>query len=362
MGLSFNPADYDQELAAKRQRLIDLLAPFHAPEPQVFSSPTEHFRLRAEFRLWYQDGQAHYAMFEPGEKYKAVLIEQLPIASRRINELMGPLLEACKAEPLLGRKLFQIEFLTTLSGEALVTLCYHRPIDEQWDIAAQALSEQLGIMLIGRSRGRKRVLQRDHVVEELQVAGRTWRYQQVEGGFTQPNGHVNQHMLGWALDAVGENTDDLLELYCGNGNFTLPLSTRFRKVMATELSKSSVRSAIANLEMNQVENVTLIRLASEEVTQALTGVREFRRLQGIDLSSYDFSTVFVDPPRAGLDPATLELVRGYQRILYISCNPETLAANLQDLSSTHRVTRCALFDQFPYTHHMESGVLLKRRD
>jgi len=90
MGLSFNPADYDQELAAKRQRLIDLLAPFQAPEPQVFSSPKEHFRLRAEFRLWYQDGQAHYAMFEPGEKYKAVLIDQLPIASRRINELMGP--------------------------------------------------------------------------------------------------------------------------------------------------------------------------------------------------------------------------------------------------------------------------------
>jgi tRNA (uracil-5-)-methyltransferase len=104
-----------------------------------------------------------------------------------------------------------------------------------------------------------------------------------------------------------------------------------------------------------------VRLASEEVTQALTGVREFRRLQGIDLQSFDFGTVFVDPPRAGLDPATLELVRGYQRILYISCNPETLAANLQDLNSTHRITRCALFDQFPYTHHMESGVLLERR-
>ena len=362
MGLSFNPADYDQELAAKRQRLIDLLAPFQAPEPQVFSSPKEHFRLRAEFRLWYQDGQAHYAMFEPGEKYKAVLIDQLPIASRRINELMGPLLEACKADPQLGRKLFQIEFLTTLSGEALVSLCYHRPIDEAWDAPALAVAEQLGIMLIGRSRGRKRVLQRDHVIEELQVAGRTWRYQQVEGGFTQPNGHVNRHMLSWALDAAGENSDDLLELYCGNGNFTLPLSTRFRKVMATELSKSSVKSAIANLEMNQVENVTLIRLASEEVTEALTGVREFRRLQGINLSEYNFGTVFVDPPRAGLDPATLELVRGYRRILYISCNPDTLAENLAALHSTHRITRCALFDQFPYTHHMESGVLLERRD
>ncbi|MBL4835279.1 MAG: tRNA (uridine(54)-C5)-methyltransferase TrmA [Pseudomonas sp.] len=361
MGLSFDPTEYDQQLAGKRQRLIELLQPFGAPEPEVFESPREHFRLRAEFRLWYEDGKPHYAMFEKGNKYKPVLIDQLPIASRRINELMGPLLEICRADPLLGRKLFQVEFLTTLSGEALVSLCYHRPIDETWDAAAQRLADQLGILVIGRSRGRKRVFDRDHVIEELEVNGRTWCYQQVEGGFTQPNGRVNQHMLSWAQSVAGKNENDLLELYCGNGNFTLPLSTCFRKVMATELAKSSVYSAIANMEMNGVSNVTLVRLASEEVTQALTGVREFRRLQGIDLQAFDFGTVFVDPPRAGLDPATLELVRGYQRILYISCNPETLAANLQDLSSTHRVTQCALFDQFPYTDHMESGVLLERR-
>ncbi|MFA5676784.1 MAG: tRNA (uridine(54)-C5)-methyltransferase TrmA [Pseudomonas sp.] len=361
MAVAFDPTGYDQQLQAKRQRLVELLEPFAAPTPDVFASPVQHFRLRAEFRLWYEEGQPHYAMFEPGNNRQPILIQQLPIASQRINELMQPLLEACKADPVLGRKLFQVEFLTTLSGEALVTLCYHRPIDEQWDNAARRLAEELNILLIGRSRGRRRVLQRDYVVEQLQVDGRTWRYQQVEGGFTQPNGSVNQHMLSWALDAAGHNTDDLLELYCGNGNFTLPLSTRFRRVLATELSKSSVRSALENIADNKVENVTLVRLASEEVTQALTGVREFRRLQGIDLSGFEFGTVFVDPPRAGLDPATLELVKQYPRILYISCNPETLAANIAELQDTHRITRCALFDQFPYTHHMESGVLLERR-
>ncbi len=361
MGLGFEPDRYDEQLANKRQRLVDLLAPFNAPAPEVFESPREHFRLRAEFRLWYEGGVPHYAMFEPGDKRKAVLIDQLPIASQRINELMNPLLEACKADPVLGRKLFQVEFLTTLSGEALVTLCYHRPIDETWDAAAEKLAATLGILIIGRSRGRKRVLQRDHVWEELSVAGRAWRYQQVEGGFTQPNGTVNQHMLSWALNAAGQNEDDLLELYCGNGNFTLPLSTRFRKVLANELSKSSVRSALQNLADNDVSNVTLVRLSSEEVTEALNGVRAFRRLEGVDLGEFEFGTVFVDPPRAGLDPATLELLSRYPRILYISCNPETLAANLEELSSTHQITRCALFDQFPYTYHMESGVLLERR-
>ena len=88
----------------------------------------------------------------------------------------GQLLDACKADPILGRKLFQIEFLTTLSGQALITLCYHRPLDDSWDAPALALAEQLGVQLIGRSRGQKRVLQTDHVVEVLEVAGRQWQY------------------------------------------------------------------------------------------------------------------------------------------------------------------------------------------
>ena len=69
----------------------------------------------------------------------------------------------------------------------------------------------------------------------------------------------------------------------------------------------------------------------------------------------------MDPPRAGLDPATTALVSGFDNILYISCNPQTLVANLHEISLTHRVTDLAMFDQFPYTHHMEMGVLLQRR-
>ncbi|HBC23926.1 MAG TPA: tRNA (uridine(54)-C5)-methyltransferase TrmA, partial [Pseudomonas sp.] len=154
---------------------------------------------------------------------------------------------------------------------------------------------------------------------------------------------------------------DLLELYCGNGNFTLPLATRVRRVLATEISKTSVNAALANIEDNGLDNIELVRLSAEELTQALNEVRPFRRLAGIDLKSYDFGSVFVDPPRAGMDPDTCELTRRFERILYISCNPETLAQNIAQLADTHRIERCALFDQFPYTHHMEAGVLLVRR-
>jgi len=352
---------YARQLSAKQTRLTELLAAFSAPAPQVFASSREHYRLRAEFRVWREGGQLHYAMFESGDNRTPILLEQLPIAGEQINALMPQLKSAWQASRDLAHKLFQVEFLTTLSGDALITLCYHRPLDDAWQQAATQLAAELDVSIIGRSRGKRQVIGRDYVQEELQVAGRSFHYRQPEGAFTQPNGEVCQHMLQWAYDALGQCEDDLLELYCGNGNFTLPLATRVRKVLATEISKSSVSAALANLADNGIDNVELVRLSAEELTEALNGVRPFRRLAHIDLGSYDFGTVFVDPPRAGMDPATCELTRRFDRILYISCNPQTLAANIAQLNDSHRISKCALFDQFPWTDHMESGVLLERR-
>ncbi len=313
--LRFDPACYDSQLADKAARLQALLAPFAAPAAEVFDSPREHYRLRAEFRLWREDGQRHYAMFEPGDKHKAILIDEFPIASRQINELMPQLKAAWQASEVLSFKLFQVEFLTTLAGDALITLAYHRPLDEAWQAAAEQLAAQLGVSLVGRSKGKRIVIGRDYVEEELVVAGRSFRYRQPEGAFTQPNGVVCQKMLNWAFDALGQRDDDLLELYCGNGNFTLPLATRVRRVLATEISKTSVNAALANIADNGIDNIELVRLSAEELTQALNEVRPFRRLADIDLKRYDFGSVFVDPPRAGMDPDTCELTRRFERIL-----------------------------------------------
>ena len=210
--LPFDSATYTLELEAKAQRLRDLLAPFDAPEPQVFDSPLKHFRLRAEFRLWREGGQRHYAMFAQDDKRTPILIEDFPIASLRINQLMPQLKAAWQASSALSHKLFQVEFQTTLAGDAMVTLCYHRPLDEHWQNAAEQLAKDLDISVIGRSKGKRVVIGRDYVVEKLDIAGRTFTYQQPEGAFTQPNGTVNQKMLNWAYDALGERSDDLLEL------------------------------------------------------------------------------------------------------------------------------------------------------
>ena len=318
--------------------------------------------MRAEFRVWHDGEDLDYVMFRRADPKTPVAITEFPIACERIQLLMPLLIERLKASETLRRKLFQVEFLSTLSENTLVTLVYHRKLDEDWQSKAVQLAQQLSIQVIGRSRKQKVVLERDYVSETLAIAGMDFRYRQYEQAFTQPNALVNIKMIEWACERAGGLDADLLELYCGNGNFTLPLSQHFDRVIATELSKTSIRAARENLAANGIENVEMIRLSAEEVTAAMNGEREFRRLAQLPkpLANYTLSTVFVDPPRAGLDKPTRKMVTGFDSIIYISCSPETLANDLATICETHGIRRFALFDQFPYTHHMECGVLLQR--
>lgn len=356
-----NPDLYTSQLAEKAESVRNQFQAFNPPELELFSSPVSHYRQRAEFRIWHEGDDLFYAMFSPGDKRNPIRIDSCPMVSERIENTMFALLDCLKADLTLSRRLFQVDFLSTLSGELLVTLLYHRPLQQDWIDAATPLQQALDIKLIGRSRKQKEVLDRDWVLEQLPVGDRTLSYQQVENSFTQPNAAINVKMLAWARDVTARCEGDLLELYCGNGNFSLALSDRFERVLATEIAKVSVNSAHYNLDLNGINNVTIARLSSEEFTQAMNKVRPFRRLKGIELDSYKFSTVLVDPPRSGMDEGTRELVSQYDTILYISCNPETLARDLESLNVSHKIERMALFDQFPYTHHKECGVLLRRR-
>jgi tRNA (uracil-5-)-methyltransferase len=356
---------YDAQLAEKVARLQSMMAPFAAPAPEVFRSPVSHYRMRAEFRIWHDEDDLYHIMFDQETKQR-IRVNTFPAASSLINALMPAMLDGVRDIPALRHKLFQIDYLTTMSNQAVVSMLYHRKLGEEWQEHAQALRDNLraqgfNVHLIGRATKTKIELDQDFIDERLTVAGKEMIYRQVENSFTQPNAAMNVHMLEWALDATQGSKGDLLELYCGNGNFSLALARNFNRVLATEIAKPSVAAAQYNIAANEIENVQIIRMAAEDFTQAMNGVREFNRLKGIDLKSYQCETIFVDPPRSGLDADTVKMVQAYPRILYISCNPQTLCENLETLSETHNVSRLALFDQFPYTHHMECGVWLTRK-
>ncbi len=358
---------YSEQLKRKEERVSRLLAPFYSKKLEVFESPSDHYRARSEFRIWHEGDRCDYAMgkmqIDGVEKKGAVNIEECPKVIEPIEKRMWKLLDKINAsQKVLKQRLFAVEFLATTTDECLVTMLYHRKLDDVWSAEAKLLETELNCKIMGRSRKQKVILSDEFVTEKLEIDGKTFTYVQYESGFTQPNPTVNVKMLEWAIkQAKKVGHGDFLESYCGLGNFTLPLSHYFDKVLATEISKGSIHAALENCKLNGVENITFARLASEEMTEALNGVREFTRLKEIDLKAYDFSTVLVDPPRAGLDEGTIELISNIENIIYISCNPETLARDLETLSQTHTVMEAAMYDQFPHTEHVESGVFLQKR-
>jgi tRNA (uracil-5-)-methyltransferase len=362
-GCGLHEMDYAQQLAFKKERTKEQFKDLFSDEITVYETVPDHYRNRVELKVWHEkDELLSFAMRHIDNPRAFVKIERCMIANQVINETMGKIIPLLDKSPILTKKLFTIDFLSTTPGDVLLSLLYHKRIDEDWKEEAIKLSKALGCSLIGRSKGVKIIVGEDFLVEKLQVQDHVYTYRHDENAFTQPNAFINAKIIAWLEShAPDYNQDDLLELYCGMGNLTIPLAKYFKRVCASEISKSSIAAAKWNMVENGVNNIEFARLSSEDFTQAMDGVRSFRRLEGIDLNSYNFTHVLVDPPRSGVDSGSLALISRFETIMYISCNPDTLERDLRALEKTHTIIDMVAFDQFAYTPHLEMGVILKKR-
>ncbi len=362
LGFKSYDEQLDYKIQIQQQRFQDI---YNQPFDIIKSEP-QFFRNRAEFRIWktYDKENNFVLNYAMNSVEKTVLpIKNCLIVTQAIYDIMPQLIAILQQDVILYDKLFACEFLTSTTSDILVTLIYHKKLDENWINKAKTLESNLGIKILGRSRKQKIVLSDDFIDECLIIKDKQYHFRYKEGGFTQPNQKVNQQMIQWCIDnAILKN--DLCELYCGGGNFTIPLSNYFDKVLATEISKTSIKSAKLNCMLNNIDNIKFVRMSSQEFVQARENQRTFRRLEqeNIQLKQYDFSTIFVDPPRAGLDQTTVKLAQQFEQIIYISCNPLTLKRDLEVLLQTHWIKKFALFDQFAYSEHIESGVILIKKD
>jgi tRNA (uracil-5-)-methyltransferase len=358
---------YEGQLNLKIQREKERFSnftDFKNVDFDIVRGDEQNFRNRAEFKIWKNfdendNATLSYAMTSIDKN--VLEISSCQIVSLDIANLMPKLLEEIQKNKTLSFKLFAMEFLNSTTEDMLVTLIYHRKLEEDWNALALELSNNFNIKIIGRSRKQKVILENDYIDEKLNINDTTYNFRYIEGGFTQPNTKVNIGMIEWVLNNIEDSSKDLCELYCGGGNFTIPLSSKFNKVLATEISKTSIKSAKTNCELNNNTKIEFIRMSAEEFVEALEEKRVFTRLKDVDLKAYNFDSIFVDPPRAGLDDTTRALVKNFEQIIYVSCNPETLHRDLEELTKTHEIVNFALFDQFSYTQHIESGLILKKR-
>lgn len=348
---------------------------------ELFTSSHKNFRARAEFRF-YKDNKNNlfYAMSKAGSNHRTP-ITNCPILIEPLQNLMPLLLETLRAQPILNHKLYACNLLSTsetgnkIQSETIISLIYHKPLDPLWEelsLKLQAkLSSQLKskIHIVGRSKNQKLILSSHTICENLRVFANTknernFQYFKQEGTFSQPNPLINTKMIEFILSTLGsiypKPQCDALELYCGSGNFTLPLALIFRYVLATEVVKSAIALLHQNIKQNAINNITPIRLSAHESIQALTGQRTFFRLKNVNLDDFKLDCVLVDPPRSGInDKFILHFLQGFSTIIYISCNPHTLLNDIRILSQSHSIMRFGLFDQFPHTHHRECILILQ---
>ena len=184
----------------------------------------------------------------------------------------------------------------------------------------------------------------DEAIEE-EILGLRFRVR--PSAFLQTNTAMAAQLYELAGDYAGlTGSENVFDLYCGTGTIALALAGRARSVWGLEISEEAVACAIENAELNGIENA---RFFAGNVGQTIEELREEAGAPDI---------VVVDPPRAGLAGKALRRTGalGAPRIVYVSCNPTTLASDLQVLRDEYgyELERCRPVDMFPHTPHVES--------
>ena len=354
-------APYEEQVEFKKGFIRREFEPFYNGEFEFFASQKAGYRTRAEFGIWHEGEELSYTMH--GAKAKRVFIDECPKVAAPIANLMPRLLGALAKNQILKEKLFGAEFISCASG-ILATLLYHKRLGEAEQGEIESLAREFvghRVTIAARAKGQKLLSNELNLQDRLNIGDKIYKFTFGDGAFIQPNTAVNEKMIAWAKGCVERGTD-LLELYCGHGNFTVPLAEKFKSVLATEISKSSIANALKNCELNGVNNVKFLRMSAEELISAFGREREFNRLRELDIFSYDFSHVLVDPPRAGLDASVINFIKNYENIVYISCSPQSLKRDMAQLDATHEAVKFAVFDQFANTAHIECGVLLRSKN
>lgn len=164
--------------------------------------------------------------------------------------------------------------------------------------------------------------------------------------FMQINGGVNRLMVAKALQVLDpQPTDTILDLFCGLGNFSLPLARSGGAIVGVEGDKNLIERAKQNARRNGVENVKFFAV---DLTGDISTEPWFRRR---------YNKLLIDPPRIGAEQILIHIPEWKtEKIIYISCNPATLARDAGVLVNElgYRITRAGVIDMFPHTSHVES--------
>ncbi|MFY9995696.1 MAG: 23S rRNA (uracil(1939)-C(5))-methyltransferase RlmD [Leclercia sp.] len=302
------------------------------------------YRRRARLSLNYLPKTARLEMgFRKTSSSDIVDIKQCPILVPRLEALL-PDVRACLSELQGVRHLGHVE-LVLANGGPMMVLRHTAPLSvrDREKLERFSHSHDLALYLAPQSD----IL--EHVTGEA-----PWydsdglRLSFSPRDFIQVNDGVNQQMVATALAWLDIQPDDrVLDLFCGMGNFTLPLAKRAQSVVGVEGVTALVEKGRDNAVHNALHNVTFFHENLEEdVTQQ-------------PWAKHGFDKILLDPARAGAPGVMQHIIKlAPKRVVYISCNPATLARDSEALlAAGYQIQRLAMLDMFPHTGHLESMAL-----
>jgi 23S rRNA (uracil1939-C5)-methyltransferase len=371
-GCRFQDLAYDAQLAAKERWVADSLerlAGLANPplEPIVGAVSQFHYRNKMEYSFTEKDDAPTLGLHRAGRWDEVLEIEKCWLTSDLGNAIRNRIRDWAREERLPAYdQATQEGYLRHLvvregrnTGQALVQLVTARGERFDRERLIEVLTEFPEVRSIHWSVNRgpaevtnlpTELLWGEDAIEE-EIGGLRFRVR--PNAFLQTNTEMAERLYGIARDLASlEGGETVYDLYCGIGTIGLSMASSALTVWGIEISEESVACAIENQELNAVGNAAFFAGNVGEV------LRELRDRAG------DPDVVVVDPPRAGLAGKALKRLGeiGAPRIVYVSCNPTTLAGDLKRLSDDYgyRLVTAQPVDMFPHTPHVECAALLTR--
>lgn len=366
-GCEYSGIPYEEQLQKKEKRVARLLREFGKVEPIVGMSYPYYYRNKVHaVYAQKKNGQVICGTYEK-DSHRVVDIESCLLEDKQstaiIRDIRG-LLRSFKIKPynedtgygLLRHVLVRHAHAT---GEVMVVLVIASPILPSKNNFVKALRQMhpeittVVLNINGRNTSmvlgeQEKVLYgKGYIVDELLGM----RFRISAKSFYQVNPIQTKHLYQGAISMAGlSGKERVLDAYCGTGTIGMIASRDAKEVVGVELNRDAVRDAITNAKTNQARN---IRFVCEDATEYICKAA---------VNKEHFDVVLMDPPRAGSTKEFVDAVISLapERVVYVSCNPETLARDLKWFCRAYRVETIRPYDMFPLTGHVETVCLLSK--
>ncbi|MBQ4259091.1 MAG: 23S rRNA (uracil(1939)-C(5))-methyltransferase RlmD [Lachnospiraceae bacterium] len=360
---------YEEQLNVKSTRFRKLMEPFASPEAIIGMEHPFHYRNKVH-AVFGMDAKHHVISGTYEEKtHRIVPITTCMIENQKADQIIGTvreLLPSFKIRPynedtgygLLRHVMVRVGHAT---GQIMVVLVLSSPIMPSKNNFVKALlsvhpeittvvvnvNDKRTSMVLG---DKEQVLYGKGYIEDV-LCGKTFRIS--PKSFYQVNPVQTEKLYGKAMEYAGlTGRETVLDAYCGTGTIGMIAADNAKNVIGVELNKDAVWDAVQNAKRNEIAN---IRFYQNDAGKFLVEMAQ----QGAKLD-----VLLMDPPRSGSDEAFLKSVSQIkpEKIVYISCEPDTLVRDLKILTKNgFQVRKCVAVDMFPFTESLEAVCLLTRQ-